>query len=170
MADRNRQLLSAAVSGILASLASTSNNQTTSNNQESSSISSAAIGQTVGDHLGTLFPQCGQRSELSRGPETGLPKFDARTKPNSFGGKKRKRNVKSEKEYSFAKDIVLKDVVLLPSPEYKKVPRGKAREMLYAEGYVSSAIEIHGNWCESDARKALEEQFKEKLKDVAPPR
>jgi hypothetical protein len=54
--------------------------------------------------------------------------------------------------------------------EYLHVGHGKAREMLYAEGFVTSAVEIHGNWSENDAVKALEEQFKENLMDIPPPR
>ncbi|CAB4004279.1 Hypothetical predicted protein [Paramuricea clavata] len=175
-ADGNRDLLSAAVSGILASLASTSSSQTTSlssspnnvtNNEElGPNRSSPALSTTQA--LAHLFPQCGPRQSYRS--ETAQP-YESESAFRSVASRpKRKRKIKQEKDYSFAKDIVLKDVFLLPSPEYKKVPRGKAREMLYAEGFVTSAVEIHGNWSENDAVKALEEQFKEKLMDIPPPR
>jgi hypothetical protein len=175
-ADGNRDLLSATVSGILASLASTSSSQTTSlsslpnnvtNNEElGPNRSSPAL--STGQALANLFPQCGPRQSYRS--ETAQP-YKSESAFRSIASRpKRKRKIKQEKDYSFAKDIVLKDVFLLPSPEYKKVPCGKAREMLYAEGFVTSAVEIHGNWSENDAVKALEEQFKEKLMDIPPPR
>ncbi len=161
------------MSSILASIASTSSSATTSpspaqnnleNNEESGQRSSRAL--PIGQALGQLFPQCGQRNSSETTPsqqsENAYRRFSV--------GNKRKRNAKKEKEYSFAKDIVLKDVVLLPSPDYKKVPRGKAREMLYAEGLVTSAVEIHSNWNEDEAVRALEAQFTEKLMNIPPPR
>ena len=166
---RNRDLLSAAVSGILATLTSTSDNQTTWQ-LSSTNVVSETIGGAVEQRLQALFPQCGERSGLQQESNNSrgyLPRFDPRS--NNSNAKKRKRN-KGAKEHTFAKTIFLKDVVLLPSPLYKKVPRGKARETLYSEGYVSSAIEIHGDWSESEAVIALEKQFEEKLKDVPHPR
>ena len=81
------------------------------------------------------------------------------------------RKIKVEKkEYHFAKDIILKDGVLLPSPDYKKFPKGKCRETLYADGYVASVIEIHSTWSQEDAIYVLGSIFKEKLKDFADPR
>ena len=82
----------------------------------------------------------------------------------------KENEIVKKNEYHFAKDIILKDVVLLPSPEYKKVPRGKSRENLFTEGYVASAIEIHSNWSQEDATHVLGSLFQEKLKDLAEPR
>ncbi len=70
----------------------------------------------------------------------------------------------------FVKDIVLNDIVLLPSPDYKKVPHGKVHKMLYAEGFVTSAVEIDSGWNEDEAVRALEAQFTEKLMNILPPR
>ena len=177
MASNQRDLLASAINGILASLASTGTN---SNNQQTTPSTTATTNlsghqqQSAEGSLSTLFPQCGQRSAgaVPRGPTSSeqhsIPKFDPRSGSNK---RKRKQNKKTEnKQYHFAKDIILKDVVLLPSPEHKNVPRGKLRETLYAEGYVASAIEIHSSWSEEDAVESLETIFYEKLKDIATPR
>ena len=169
MASSQRDFLAAGVSGIIACLRASI--------QSSSSNSSAASPpQSVQSSLVALFPQCGERSSGNQNEQhdlvnnnaiTALPKFDPRSKDLNSKKWKRKQNNIEKKEYHFAKDIILKDVVLLPSPDYKKVPRGKCWETLYAEDYVASAID---QWSQEDAIRILGSIFQEKLKDLADPR
>eukprot|EP00794_Sanderia_malayensis_P010666 gene10666-11795_t len=57
--------------------------------------------------------------------------------------------------------IYVKDVVMIPSPRIKEVPRGKAREALFSNDFVISSFELHTVDSESVIREKLVQGFKD---------
>eukprot|EP00112_Aurelia_sp_Birch-Aquarium-sp1_P025537 Seg8529.2 transcript_id=Seg8529.2/GoldUCD/mRNA.D3Y31 product="G2/M phase-specific E3 ubiquitin-protein ligase" protein_id=Seg8529.2/GoldUCD/D3Y31 len=57
--------------------------------------------------------------------------------------------------------IYMKDVILLPSPRAKKVPKGKDRESLFTNGFVISSFELHTIETEDIIREKLMNEFKD---------
>ncbi len=90
--------------------------------------------------------------------------------PNrKYNTKKRARNVKSstsKKPKCNEQRTVLKDVILLHGPkQLDKVPRGIAREALFALGFTTT---LEPNTMEeSEIRRILEEKFKNKLESIS---
>lgn len=78
-------------------------------------------------------------------------------------GEKRKRSAAAEKS-------LLKDVLLLPSPTNKEVPRGARREELYSENFAVSAFEITDEMSEAELRQKLGKAFASKLDNLAEPK
>lgn len=89
------------------------------------------------------------------------------TTSTSQPAKSRKRqNDSSSRKYS---SFFLKDVLLLPNPGIKKVPRGRERENLHLQGYAASAVKFCIDWSERKLRSAIETVFKDKLHALPSP-
>ena len=61
---------------------------------------------------------------------------------------------------------MLKDVILLHGPKQDKVPRGVAREALFALGFTMT-LQLSHTMEESEIRSLLEEKFKNKLESIS---
>ena len=103
-------------------------------------------------------------------PDRPYPENTERFMPNrKYGVKKRQRNMKnssSKKSKSNEQRTVLKDVILLHGPKQDKVPRGIARESLFALGFTTT-LELSHTMEEGEIRSLLEEKFKNKLKSIS---
>ena len=58
----------------------------------------------------------------------------------------------------------MKDVILLPNPRMKTVPRGRKRDELYARGFVATAFGVTNKMTNVQMRQQFSTMFSEKLK------
>ena len=107
-----------------------------------------------------LFPSVNGRSNSSASTSsTGQPETAKQSSCNSEGGAnstmpwlqpertapnngKRKKPYSKKKATTTGSAAVMKDVILLPNPRMKVVPRGRIREELYVRRFVSTAFNI----------------------------
>ena len=57
----------------------------------------------------------------------------------------------------------MKDVILLPDPRMKTVPRGRKKEELYARGFVATAFGVTNEMTNVQMRQQFSTMFSEKL-------
>ena len=58
----------------------------------------------------------------------------------------------------------MKDVILLPNPRMKTVPRGRKKEELYACGFIATAFGVTNEMTNVQMRQQFSTMFSEKLK------
>ena len=58
----------------------------------------------------------------------------------------------------------MKDVILLPNPRMKTVPRGRKKEDLYARGFVATAFGVTNKMTKVQMRQQFSTMFSEKLR------
>jgi hypothetical protein len=92
----------------------------------------------------------------------------SRKKQSSNRSQKRKRD-ECEKGNS-SKSAILKDVIMLPSPDIKVVPRGWKREKLYEKMFAVSAVEIHESMSEGDVRQIFNNIYEKKIAGLSEPK
>ena len=63
---------------------------------------------------------------------------------------------KAEKEW-------IKDVILLPSPKVKMVPRNLLRETLFDEGFVISGFKLKSSGSEKELTSSIEKAYSDKM-------
>ena len=80
------------------------------------------------------------------------------------------RGQKRKVEVGKSKPPTLKDVILLPSPTIKEVPRGWKREELYDKNFAVSAVEISEDMDECQIREKLNDVFCEKFLHIPEPK
>ncbi len=137
-------------------------------NQESKAENGTT--ETTESAVKRLFP--GTRGTPSSGPTaTTRPSFNV----NSDYVKSRKkgslRNGKGKMpKTSASSKLVLKDVILLPSPNIEDVPRGLFREQLYSKGFAESAVEISDEMLEEEMKCKFNNSFKDKIKYLTEPK
>ena len=71
---------------------------------------------------------------------------------------------------SASSKLVLKDVVLLPSPNIEDVPRGLFREQLYSKGFAESDVEIADEMTEEEMKDKFNNCFSDKIKYLTEPK
>ena len=71
---------------------------------------------------------------------------------------------------SVSSKLVLKDVILLPSPNIEDVPRGLFREQLYSKGFAESAVEIVDKMTEEKMKDKFNNCFSDKIKYLTEPK
>ena len=90
-------------------------------------------------------------------------------------GKKRaksfssKASKKKSAKVSQTERKLLKDVILLPGPKVSTVPKGVAREDLFARGFTTT-FELSPSMIEKDIREVLEQKFQDKLRNIPAPK
>ncbi len=114
--------------------------------------------ETVGEAISRLFPSVNGRSNSSaqlqvtttqgeasgtssdnhNGALNGIPRFEAQRGTSKQG----KRKKPYSKKKTSGSPGVMKDVILLPNPRMKLLPRGRIREELYVRGFVATAVNI----------------------------
>ena len=167
------------LSNLVKAISRLSENSTESHNggetQESTNDVEAAIR--------TLFPSTNGSTQANRDetrvaaehgalnmPDRRIPENTERFVPNrKYGSRKRPRNLKSstgKKPKCNEQRTVLKDVILLHGPKQDKVPRGMAREALFALGFTTT-FELSSAMGESEIRSLLEEKFKSRLDSIS---
>ena len=85
------------------------------------------------------------------------PKAGKRAKSSSSKDPKKQRGKASDTERKS-----VKDVILLPGPKVKCVPKGVAREELYVRGFTTT-FELSTSMSEEEIRRILEGKLKDKL-------
>eukprot|EP00794_Sanderia_malayensis_P014581 gene14581-16084_t len=92
------------------------------------------------------------------------PTFQSRVQRRSTNNSctRHTKNVKVEKDKTY-----VKDVILLPSPATKVIPKGKERERLFSSGFVLSSFNLNTTENEDTIRNKLEEGFKDVLRGIS---
>lgn len=78
--------------------------------------------------------------------------------------KQSKRKKPYSKKSETSSTPVMKDVILLPNPRMKTVPRGRKREELYARGFVATAFSVTNEVTNVQMHQQFSTMFSEKLK------
>ena len=89
------------------------------------------------------------------------PKSGKKAKSSSSQAPKRQRSKSSDTSHSSERKSV-KDVILLPGPRVKCVPKGVAREELHVRGFTTT-FELSSSMNEKEIRAILAEKLKYKL-------
>jgi hypothetical protein len=105
-----------------------------------------------------------QRFQIPRGSEVSVRRPPPRSGsgrfvPYSTNNKKGKGKAKSSVE------LVIKDVCLLPDPQYCTVPRRQMKEDLVMRNLYVDAWTLDKVWCEERLRNELHNIFKEYISD-----
>jgi hypothetical protein len=176
---RAEQLLNRLIAAV-DDIRSTNNHNETNQNRERN--------ESVESEINRLFPsvaavrQNNQTSQSTRRSEVADPDRVPRT--NTFNPSQNYGATKSRKKQSFtrsqkrtrnecgnsSKAAILKDVIMLPSPDIKVVPRGWKREKLYEKMFAISAVEIHDNMSENKIRQKLNKLFEKKISGFSEPK
>ena len=95
------------------------------------------------------------------GTSNGVPRFEAQRGTSRQG---KQKTPYSKKKNSGSAAGVMKDVILLPNPRMKLVPRGRIREDLYVRGFVTTAVNITNEMTASEIGACFADLFSNKLK------
>ena len=147
--------------------------------------------ETVGAAIGRLFPSVNARSRSNdpNSPHADPASSDQPTTSSShsvtddrvpnrrgsmplrFDPRNTTRESARRKPYSKKKSAakspsaaVMKDVILLPNPRMKDVPRGRTREELYVRGFVATAVSITNELTASEIQRQFASVFEQKLR------
>ena len=130
------------------------------------------LGETTESAVKRLFPST--RGTVSSGPTAASatrPSFYVNTDYVKNRKKGSSRNGKNKMpKASASSKLVLKDVILLPSPNIEDVPRGLFREQLYSKGFAESAVEIADEMTEEEMKDKLNNCFSDKIKYLTEPK
>ena len=126
-----------------------------------------ARAETVGQAISRLFPTVRARTSGNTA-HPGVATSQQSQAPTRFQPTQT-RAAKGRKPYakkttSNPSPAVVKDVILLPNPRIKTVPRGRTREELYARGFVASAFSITNELSESEILSQFNALFNSKLR------
>ena len=130
------------------------------------------LGETTESAVKRLFPST--RGTVSSGPTAASatrPSFYVNTDYVKNRKKGSSRNGKNKMpKASASSKLVLKDVILLPSPNIEDVPRGLFREQLYSKGFAESAVEIADEMTEEEMKDKFNNCFSDKIKYLKEPK
>ena len=140
--------------------------------------------ETVGEAITRLFPSVNERSNSTlsaqsqitltqveasgsssenrnlSGASNGVPCFE----PQRGTPKQGKRKKPYSKKKTSGSPGVMKDIILLPNPRMKLLPRGRIREELYVRGFVAMAVTITNEMTASEIEGQFATLFSNKLK------
>jgi hypothetical protein len=102
----------------------------------------------------------GTSSDNHNGASNSVPRFE----PQQGAPKQGKRKKPYSKKKSSGSAGVMKDIILLPNPRMKLLPRGRIREELYVRGFVTTAVNITNEMTASEIEGHFATLFSNKLK------
>jgi hypothetical protein len=117
--------------------------------------------ETTSAAITRLFPSVNGRRNTTNDTNPITPRF-VPSRANVPKQTKRKKPYSKKSEASSTP--VMKDVILLPNPRMKTVPRGRKREELYARGFVATAFSITNEMTNAQMHQQFSTMFSEKLK------
>ena len=117
--------------------------------------------ETVGAAITRLFPSVNGRSSSNDFNINPAAQRDQPTTSSRFDPRNAAKEKSSAKSSAAA---VMKDVVLLPNPRMKDVPRGQTREELYVRGFVATAVILTNELTVCEIQRQFATLFDKKLR------
>ena len=117
---------------------------------------SGSSASTVGDELNNSF-QIPQGQATQRG--SFFNNFSAKKNYSVRSNKGKFTTSRKGKSPAVKADLIYKDVCLLPSPEWREVPRRKAKAKLVSSGMYVDAWQLDKNWSEAEVRSQVSSLF-----------